>query len=119
MIKQLNSGEFELFLKAKRAAVVCFDAKWDIGYRETVRRQMGYAEELLGQQVNFGEIDCDREHALTRSLNILNVPTVAYFIDGTLVAALIGADQDVRRRLESLLNGGRIGYKDGFDNNHP
>jgi hypothetical protein len=42
-----------------------------------------------------------------------NVPLVAYYRDGRLVAALIGADQDVKARLERVLWGEPIGYNDG------
>ena len=38
---------------------------------------------------------------------------VAYYLDGKLVAALIGTGQNVLGRLERVLRGEPIGYKDG------
>jgi len=37
---------------------------------------------------------------LAKSIPILNVPSVVYYRDGKLVAALIGAGQNVRLHLE-------------------
>jgi thioredoxin-like negative regulator of GroEL len=73
------------------------------------------AEEALVDQVNFGEVDCDRDRELAKSIPVLNVPTVAYYRDGGLIVALIGAQQNIRARLERVLRGEPIGYKDGFD----
>ena len=47
------------------------------------------------------------------SLPLGNVPTVAYFRDGRLVAALIGSNQDVTARTQRVLRGEPIGYNDG------
>src|SRR3954468_12116531 len=108
----VTSAEFPSFIAAKAAAAVHFDADWD-GYREQTRRSMLHAEAALGEKVNFAKVDCDAEVALSRSIPVLNVPLVAYFRDGKLVVALIGANQNVLARLERVLRGEPIGYKDG------
>jgi len=114
----LNSEQYASFLAEKPAAAVHFDAVWDkVG--ERTRQSMMEAQEAFGQQVSFGEIDTDSNAALCRSIPLANVPLVAYYRDGKLVAALIGADQNVRHRVERVLNGLPIGKKDGTTATQP
>jgi thioredoxin-like negative regulator of GroEL len=115
----LTSEDVPAFIAAKPAAALHFDADWDKKYREEVRRSMLEAEAVLGERVNFAEIDCDASVALSKSIPVLNVPLVAYYRDGKLVAALIGADQNVRARMERVLHGEKIGYKDGTTPHNP
>jgi thioredoxin-like negative regulator of GroEL len=69
---------------------------------------MADAEQVLGGRVNCGEVDCDSDPELAKSIPILNVPSVAYYRDGKLVGALIGAGQNVRLHLERVLGGDTI-----------
>jgi len=73
------------------------------------------AERELSDKANFGEVDVDRNMELAKAVRLLNVPSVGYYRDGHLVALLIGSPQNVRRRLERLMRGEAIGYKDGSD----
>lgn len=114
-MRQLSFDEYAAFLAAKPIAAVHYDAAWDVGYRPGVRRRMVEAADAFGDQANFAEVDIDAEVELARALPIGNVPTVAYYRDGRLVAALIGADQNVKARVAKLLRGEKIGYKDGTD----
>ena len=61
---------------------------------------MANADQVLAGRVNFGEVDCDNDPELAKSIPILNVPSVAYYWDGKLVGTLIGANQNVRLVLE-------------------
>lgn len=92
-----------------------FDAEWDTAYRHATRRLMIEAEEALRDKANFGEVDCTRHPELAKSVSVANVPCVAYYRNGKLIAALVGAEQNVRARLERVLRDEPIGYKDGFD----
>jgi thioredoxin-like negative regulator of GroEL len=65
--------------------------------------------------MDFGEVDCDSNLELAESIPVLNVSLVVYYRDGRLIAALIGAQQNIRARLERVLRGDPIGHKDGFD----
>jgi thioredoxin-like negative regulator of GroEL len=112
---QVASAEFQSFLDEKPFAVVHFDAAWDSG-REVTRRRMREAEQEFGARVTFAEVDCDKEIELAKSIPVMNVPMVAYYRNSVLVAALIGADQKVRARVERLLQGAPIGYRDGTEN---
>ena len=71
------------------------------------------AAEALSSRVNFGEVNTD-EFIRVKSIPIANVPTVAYYKDGQLIAALVGAQQDVTARTQAMLDGKRIGRKDGW-----
>lgn len=70
--------------------------------------------DVLAGHVNFGEVDCGREAELAKSIRVLNVPAVAYYLDGNLVGVLVGARQNIRGRLERLLHGEQIGHDDGL-----
>jgi thioredoxin-like negative regulator of GroEL len=60
---------------------------------------------VLGEQVNFGEVDCDASSELAKFVSLLNVPSMASYQDGKLLIIVIGAKQDVRGRLERILRG--------------
>lgn len=97
-----------VFLAEKPAVAIHFDANWDVKYRAIIRSAMADAERVLADRVNFGEVDCDRDPELAKSIPILNVPSVAYYRDGKLVGALIGAGQNVRVHLDRVLRGDPI-----------
>jgi hypothetical protein len=113
VVRLLIANELPAFVAAKPVAAVHFDADWDANLRERTRRTMIEAEAALGDRANFGEIDCDANVELARAIPVGNVPLVAYYRHGKFVAALIGAGQNVRDRLERLLRGEEIGYEDG------
>lgn len=113
----LTSKEFQFFISAKPAAAIHFDAEWDVSYRPVLRERMREAEEALANEATFGEVDCDRNLELAKFLPLLAIPAVAYYRNGKLVAVMGGAKQNVRARLERVLRGEAIGYKDGLDGN--
>ena len=103
-MRLLTQADISAFLVEKPVAAIHFDAKWD-AYRTATRSAMAHAEQALADCVNFGEVDCDRDPELAKSIPILNVPSVAYYRDGKLMGALIGASQNVRLHLERVLRG--------------
>jgi thioredoxin-like negative regulator of GroEL len=103
VVRSLTETSFPDFVREKHAAAVLFDAEWDIDHRSAIRREMLVAEEALGDRANFGEVDSDECKELAKSIPILNVPSVVYFIKGTVMLILIGAEQNVRATLEHLL----------------
>ena len=111
----LTSERFQAFVTAKPAAAIHFDADWDARPRDLTRAKMLEAEIALGDQVNFAEIDVDSNVSLCEFIRVRNIPLVAYYREGRLVAALIGAGQNVRARVERVLRGESIGYEDGTD----
>jgi len=115
MVRQLTKAEFASFVTEKHAAAVHFDADWDVAYRPITRKKMLEAEVAFSQQVNFGEVDCDREISLAKSIRLSGVPGVAYYLDGKLLTVLLGAKQNVSGRLQRMLHGEPIGHDDGLD----
>ncbi len=113
-MRLITSSEFQNFVSEKEAAAIHFDAEWNQG-RINTRHQMLVAERSFGNIVNFGEVDCDQELELAKSIPVLNVSLVAYYRHGKLVAALIGNGQNVSGRVERVLQGEPIGYNDGTD----
>jgi thioredoxin-like negative regulator of GroEL len=107
-MRALTQADIASFLAEKPAAAIHFDANWDANYRAVTRGAMADAEQVLAGRVNFGEVDCDSDPELAQSIPILNVPSVAYYRDGKLVGALIGAEQNVRLHLERVLRGDPI-----------
>ena len=112
MVRMLCSESYSSFIAAKSAAAIHFDAPWD-GGRLITRQRMREAEEAFGEQVNFGEVDCDQEPQLAQAISLSNVPLVAYYRDGQLVATLVGVGQNIRARVERVLRGEPIGHDDG------
>jgi thioredoxin-like negative regulator of GroEL len=109
-MRLLTQADIACFLAEKRTAAIHFDANWNAKYRAVTRSAMAEAEQVLAEQVNLGEVDCDSDPELPKSIAILNVPSVAYYRDGKLVGTLIGANQNVRLQLERVLRG-EIGRK--------
>ena len=115
MMRQLTTDDFASFIADHPVAVIHFDVPWDVGYRPGMRLEMKETSEVFSNGLDFAEVDCDAQHEIARAVPILNVPTVAYYRDGILVAALIGANQNVRARVERVLRNEPIGPEDGTE----
>jgi len=107
-MRRLTQADIASFLGEKRVAAIHFDANWDAKYRAVTRSAMANAEQVLAGCVSFGEVDCDSDPELAKSIPILNIPSVAYYREGKLVGALISASQNVRLHLERVLRGDPI-----------
>ena len=112
--REVSEDEYESFLRENEYVVVLFHAPWD-GGGTLIRPRFEKAAEALGGRVHFGEVNVDEATFAAKSIPILNVPTVAYFKDGQLIAALVGATQDVAARTQAVLDGKRIGRNDGWN----
>lgn len=115
MTRLSSAAELESFVKEKPFAIVHFDAVWDVRHYPIARRKILDAEKSFSEQVSFGEVDCDQSPDLARSIRVSNVPLVAYYCQGQLIAALTGTRQNIQLRLERLLRGEAIGCRDGTD----
>jgi len=114
-IRRVSDDEYESFLQETEYAVILFDAPWDVGPGALIRPRFEKAARAFHGRVNFGEVDCDGAARAARSLGLANVPTVAYYKGGRLLAALVGARQNVAARTRAILDGRRIGRRDGWD----
>ena len=105
-VTNLTGATYQPFLDRARFAVVLFDAP-DWNKSGAVMRDVVFpsAETELGSQATFGFVDIDAEPGIAQAVRLLNVPTVAYYRDGVVVAAWIGANQDVTERTRALIKG--------------
>jgi Thioredoxin len=110
-----SAAELKSFVKEKPFAIVHFDTLWDVGYYPILHRKILDAQSCFSERVSFGEVDCDQSPNLAGSIRVSNVPLVAYYRQGQLIAALTGSRQNVQLRVERLLRGEAIGYRDGAD----
>jgi thioredoxin-like negative regulator of GroEL len=94
VVRQLTGNEYESLVKERFTAAIHFDAAWDVKCRPITRQKMQDADAALSQNVNLGEVDCDQEISLAQSIRLLNVPAVAYYRDGKLIAVLPGVQQE-------------------------
>jgi len=107
----LTEAELESFVAENPAVAIHFDAAWDVAGLASIERKMVDAESVFADRVAFGYVDCEQDPELAKAIPILNVPTVAYYRNGNLVAAPVGARQNVRLRLDRFLRGVIVGYK--------
>jgi thioredoxin 1 len=112
MVRMLSTTAFRSTLQSRATAVIHFDAPWD-NYRRQIQAKMLLAQEHFGDKVAFGEIDIDVDFELAEELALRDVPTVAYYRNGELIAALVGASQDIEARIIRLLANETIGNDDG------
>jgi thioredoxin-like negative regulator of GroEL len=103
-MRMLTEREFPAFITSRPVVVLHIDTCWDT-YRDTVRAKMLEAQAALKEFAAFAEVDADTEADLCRSLGVANVPHVAYFRDGKMVAVLVGTSKDIRAETEHILNG--------------
>ena len=97
----LTHRDFNVFICSGPVAVIHVDAEWD-RYCDQVRAKMLTAEEDLHEFAAFGEIDCDTQGDLCKSLGVANVPCIAYFREGRLVVMRVGVNQDIRDQTELI-----------------
>jgi hypothetical protein len=115
-VARLTRETHETFVRENRIAAVLFDAPaWDI-YHRIIRPHLDNTAEELGNFAGFGFVDTDDTTMwdICRSVPISNVPNVAYYKDGLLLASLVGVHQDIAGRVLALLEGRQIGSDDGF-----
>lgn len=115
-VSRLTRETYDTFVQGNEAVVVLFDAPaWDTGGWCIMEPLFSRAAEQLNGIAALGFVDVDgpAEAEVCRSIPIANVPTIAYYLDGRLVAALIGIGQDVVERTRAMMAGDPIGYRDG------
>ena len=103
-VPSLSPDGLEEALGCHPFTVVHLDAEWD-GYRAIVSQRM---EDLLDScsDTAFGYIDVDLCPDHARAIHLLNVLACSYYRGRTLVATVIGMQQDIARNLDTLRSGG-------------
>src|SRR5688572_15373793 len=103
-MERLSKSGIAAFLARRPFSVVHIDADWD-GHRKAVADRIGIIESQFAQSVSFGYVDCDQEGEYAREIDILNVPSVAYYRGTSLCAVVIGTQQDIAGNIERLMRG--------------
>ena len=103
-VLSLSPDDLDEALSSHAFTVVHLDAKWD-GYRAIVSQRM---EDLLDScsDTAFGYMDVDLFPDHARAIPLLNVPACSYYRGRTLVATVIGTQQDIAKNLAILRSGG-------------
>jgi hypothetical protein len=107
-----NCADFRSFLETKPGAAIHFGTAWNVAVGLNLQQRMLGAEAALAGLANPGEVDCGSDPAREKSIPVPNVPLVAYYRYGELIAALVGAEQNVGARMARVFRGESIGYND-------
>ena len=98
LVTELTASSFEPFFTHHKFAVVHFWAKWN-NYDREMRRLLDDLPTAIKAAIALGSLDIDpsEHHALCRAHDVLNVPALAFYRNGSHVhTAMIGlkpADQ--------------------------
>ncbi|MCA9033265.1 MAG: thioredoxin family protein [Planctomycetaceae bacterium] len=109
MLWFITTAEYDNFLRSKPYAVLLFDAPWN-ATGKPLRPRFEFANCEFGDQVNFAEVNTDEEMDLARAVKIEGVPSVAFYRNGVLVAAYLGASQDASAQTRALISGDDVKY---------
>ncbi len=104
-IQQLKQGEFETnVLKSGLPTVVDFYADWCGPCRTVGPIVESLSKEYTGR-VNFAKVNTDDNQALAIRYDILSIPTVMIFKNGSIVDKIIGAApaQAYRQKIDAAL----------------
>lgn len=100
-MEQLSKASFPEFLSRRPFSIVHVDATWD-GHRAVISEKLRALEPQFEKDVSFGYVDCDVEAEYAREIDILNVPSIAYYQGAGLVGVVIGVQQDVAGNIERM-----------------
>ena len=103
MVKELNNNNFESeVLKAQGKVLVDFSATWCGPCKMRAPIVDAYAEAHAGELV-VGKVDIDESMALAQTYQVMSVPTLILFENGTPVRQSIGLIP--AEALEQFVNG--------------
>lgn len=103
MVKELNNNNFEAeVLKAQGKVLVDFSATWCGPCKMLAPIVDAYAEAHAGELV-VGKVDIDESMALAQTYQVMSVPTLILFENGTPVRQSIGLIPQAV--LEEFVNG--------------
>lgn len=101
-VKHLNSADFEAALQANDVVMVDFWATWCGPCKMLAPIVDAYAEAHAGELV-VGKVDIDESMALAQAYQVMSVPTLILFENGTPVRQSIGLIP--AEALEQFVNG--------------
>ena len=107
-MRKCNSDEVRKMIAEGDIVVIHLDALWN-GQRIPIENKIQQIVEMNPLDVQFAYVDSDEEQEFARSMELKNVPTVAYFRRGKLIATVIGQGQDVAGNIGKVRDGALIG----------
>jgi thioredoxin-like negative regulator of GroEL len=108
MIKQINSVmEYSALIQKEAVVIVHFGFAWN-SFDRTMQRTLFELQPEFGETVSFGFVDVDNNATveLLKQINLVNVPTLVYFLNGEQQAVEVGMKpmDDIRTKITMLLN---------------
>ncbi len=110
MIRQIKTvAEYDALTQQTGIVIVHFGFEWN-SFDRTMQRTLFELQPEFGETVSFGFIDVDNNATveLLKKINLVNVPTLVYFLNGEQQAVEVGMKpmDDIRGRIQSLLTAG-------------
>ncbi len=107
MIQQIKTvSEYNALLNQKGVAVIHFGFEWN-SFDRTMQRTLFELQPEFGDTVSFGFVDVDTNATveLLKKINLVNVPTLVYFLNGEQQAIEVGMKpmNDIRGKINMLL----------------
>lgn len=101
----LNDSNFkEEVLESAQPVLVVFKSEWS-GSCHIIARQVREIMQVYEGRIKLGEVDVDANEHLMREYRIRNLPTLLFFLGGTVVEYIIGIfrKKELRSKLEALI----------------
>lgn len=107
MIQQVKTvAEYEFLIQRAGIVVVHFGFAWN-SFDRTMQRTLFEMQPEFGGNVAFGYVDVDNNATaeLLKKINLVNVPTLVYFLDGEQQAVEVGMKPmaEIRAKIQNLL----------------
>ena len=87
MVKEINKDEFNEVIKEKKVLVDCF-ANWCGPCKMLSPVLDNLSEEI--KDYNFYKLDVDKANDIAVNYNVMSIPTLLIFNDGSLVNRIVG-----------------------------
>ena len=108
MIQQIKTvSEYDELVNQKGVVVIHFGFEWN-SFDRTMQRTLFELQPEFNDTVSFGFVDVDTNATveLLKKINLVNVPTLVYFLNGEQQAVEVGMKpmDDIRAKINMLLS---------------
>ena len=101
VVRLASPGDVRRLVSDHEVVVLHLDAGWD-GYRAMMERKLMAYAASDPDGVSFAYADIDEYPDFARSLGLVNVPALAYYVAGDLAEVVMGLAQDVEANVARL-----------------
>lgn len=107
MIQQIKTvAEYDSLRRQQGVVVTHFGFTWN-SFDRTMQRTLFELQPEFDETVSFGFVDVDNNATveLLKKINLVNVPTLVYFLNGEQQTIEVGMKpmDDIRNKIQSLL----------------